>query len=118
MAYDGELTERLRAAIAANPALCDCSLEEKPMMGGIVFMVDGNMLGHCSRWKTGERMFMFRVGKEREAEALARPGTERLHSGARRMPGFVFVAADHCEGEALAEWVALAGAYVTTLPAK
>ena len=54
-------------------------------MGGVCFLLNGNMIGGADRAKTGERRFMFRVGKEREAEAAGRPGAEVVNFSGRRM---------------------------------
>ncbi len=113
MAYDEELSARFRDA-AADLA----GLGEKRMMGGLCFMLNGNMLGGADRTKSGEARFMFRVGKENEAEALNRPGALPVDKGGRKMGGLVFVAAGACDDDQLKNWIALALAFVGKLPAK
>lgn len=107
--HDGlALAPRLRKALAGKAAV-----SEKKMMGGICFLLRGHML--CGTAKPG---FMFRVGKEQDAEALTRPGaTLRSFSGARK-PGFVWVDPDLCDARALKGWIALAERYVKTLPSR
>ncbi|PCI60186.1 MAG: RNA methyltransferase [Kordiimonadales bacterium] len=113
MAYDEELTAMFREAL---DGIMDVS--EKRMMGGICFMMSGNMIGGADRTKDGERRFMFRVGKDNEAEALARPGATILEMGGKRLGGMVFVDEEYCDEAALADWVMLALSFVSTLPPK
>ncbi|EKF17873.1 TfoX/Sxy family protein [Nitratireductor pacificus] len=113
MAYDEELTARLRAALEGLVGLV-----EKRMMGAVCFMVDGNMICGADRAKTGERRFLFRVGKDHQDEALARPGAKLMEMGGRTMSGFIFVDAEDCGDDALRSWVALALDFVGTLPPK
>jgi len=113
MAIDEALSERMRAATDGLPGM-----SEKKMMGGMCFMLEGNMLGGAHREKTGEQLFMFRVGKENEAEAMTRPGATPLVMGGRKMGGMVFVDAEACDDTALRDWVALALDFVGGLPPK
>jgi hypothetical protein len=55
---------------------------------------EGNMLGGVDRTKAGTDRFMFRVGKDNEAEALRRPGAMIVDMGGRRLGGLVFVDAE------------------------
>ena len=108
MAYDEALAARLRETLGTGKRIT-----EKPMFGGICFLLNGNMLcavskAHC----------MFRVGKEREEEALARPGAEIVSTGGRRKGGLVWVEAAALEGQGLGEWLSLAEAFVGGLPVK
>ena len=86
---------------------------EKKMFGGYCWMLNGNML--CGV-EVGR--FMFRVGKDLEAEALSRPGARPMDITGRPMRGFVWVSAEAADGEGLEEWIALADQYVGALPAK
>ncbi|WP_048646630.1 TfoX/Sxy family protein [Nitratireductor soli] len=113
MAYDEQLAARMRDALEGLPGMV-----EKRMMGGICFMLDGNMISGADRTKAGEGRFLFRVGKERQSEALKRPGAQIMEMGGRSMSGFVFVDAESCDGAAMKEWIALALDFVGTLPAK
>ena len=87
-------------------------------MGGMCFFVNGNMLGGASGAKDWSRTFMFRVGKDNEAEALSRPHAIPVELGPRRMGGMVFVDADQTDDAALADWVALALSFAGNLPPK
>ena len=109
MAHDEGLAEILRSDLAEVSAIT-----EKRMFGGLVFMLDGNML--CGVHKDGA---MYRVGKEHHAAALAVPGARPMAFTGRPMGGFI----DACE-EAVgdetrrAELLALALAFVRSLPPK
>ena len=98
------LAGRMRRAFAGRR-----NIVEKKMFGGVCFPLKGNML--CGM---GEDKFMFRVGKDRDAAALARPGAKPMDITGRVMKGFVWVD----PARALKRWIAMADAYVGKLPAK
>ena len=108
MPHDPHLAERMRAALKTRPGIT-----EKRMFGGYCWLLRGNML--CAV-EVGR--FMFRVGKEQEPAALARPGASPMDITGRPMKGFVWVSADHAKGKALQAWINLAARYVGALPAK
>ncbi len=83
------------------------------MFGGVCFLLRGNML--CG---TGKTDFMFRVGKEQDAEALSRSGARPMDITGRVMKGFVWVDPNACDARALGRWIAMAEKYVGKLPAK
>ena len=83
---------------------------EKKMFGGYCWMLNGNML--CGV-EVGR--FMFRVGKELEAEALAKPGASVMDITGRPMRGFVWVDADAAIEGGLPSWIAFASRYVGSL---
>lgn len=113
MALDEDLNQRLREALTGIDGI-----SEKKMMGGTCFLHHGNMLGGADRSKSGERRFMFRVGKANEAEALSRPGAMPMNFTGRRMGGMVFVDEAACDIAALRDWVALSLDFVSALPRK
>jgi len=113
MAYDEALAQRLRNGLKGTRGVT-----EKKMMGGLCVLVNGNMLGGVDRAKDGSDRFMFRVGKDNEAEALARPGAAIVDMGGKRLGGLVFVEADACDDEELKEWLALSLSFVGKLPRK
>ena len=88
------------------------------MMGGLCLLVNGNMIGGVDRTRAGQDRFMFRVGKDNEAEALLRPGASIVEMGGRRLGGLVFVDADACDDDALKHWIAMASGFVGRLPRK
>lgn len=102
------LAERLRKALAGRRGI-----GEKKMFGGACFLLRGNML--CG---TGKTDFMFRVGKDQDAAALARPGARSMDFTGRAMRGFVWVDPAECDAPALQDWIAMAETYVGKLPAK
>lgn len=113
MAYDEKLARRFRNALKHTRGV-----SEKRMMGGVCFMADGNMIGGADRTKTGEGRFMFRVGKDRQAEAAALPGADPMIQGGRRMTGFFFVNEDVCTEKVFKAWISLALNHALSLPAK
>ncbi len=113
VAYDEELTRPFRKALGRKTGL-----SEKKMMGGICFLHHGNMIGGADRNKAGLGRFLFRVGRDNEAEALARKGSYIMEQGGRRMGGFVFVNEDDCDDKKLKAIVPIAYRFVRTLPRK
>ncbi len=113
MAYDEALTNRVRGALEG---LAEAT--EKRMMGGVCFLLNGNMIGGAHRDKAGAAHFMFRVGKENEAAALARPGARILDLNGRRMGGMISVDADACDDAALKDWLAFTLTFTRSLPPK
>ena len=91
---------------------------EKRMMGGMIFLINGNMLMGLKTLKTGQEQFMFRVGKAHEDKALVIPGTRPMVHGGGRMSGFLFMNEDACPAEAFTALMAMACDYVSSLPAK
>jgi TfoX N-terminal domain len=102
-----QLIGRLRGALAGP------DLTEKRMFGGVCFMRRDHML--CGASKRG---FLFRVGKEQETEALARPGSSVMEMKGRRMHGYVQVDPERCGERDVRELVGLADKFVATLPTK
>ena len=113
MPQDPELTHRMRRALEAH-----AGISEKRMMGGTCFFLNGNMLSGARRDKDGLRRFMFRVGKEREAEALAKPEARPLIQGTRKLGGLVIVAGEDCPEDKLRDWLSLCLAHAAALPPK
>ena len=108
MPHDPHLADMLRGALAGRPGIT-----EKAMFGGYCWMLNGNML--CG---VGVGRFMFRVGKDLEAEALKRPGAAPAIMGKRRMTGIVWVQADACLATGLDDWIDFAARFAGSLPAK
>ena len=112
MAYDERLAEevRERLLVAAEGALT-----EKRMFGGLGFMVDGNLTIAASR--TGG--LLVRTDPADADEVLALEGVEPMENRGRKMPGWVFVAADVVrDEESLDDWVERSLTFVATLPPK
>lgn len=113
MAFDDRLAERLRDAFIGLP-----DITEKKMMGGLFYLMSGNMIGGTFNSKTGLPQFLFRVGKQNEAEALSRPGASIMMNGKQRMGGFIVVEEELCDDEALTTWIGLSLSFVGSLPPK
>lgn len=84
MPYDEGLAHVMRDDLMTEPGV-----SEKKMFGGLCFLLNGNMI--CGVHKNGG---MFRVGKDREAAALAVEGAREMDFTGRRMGGFIDVDAD------------------------
>lgn len=82
MPYDEFLTERIRRAFLDQNAV----FEEKKMMGGICFLVDGKMAAGVVKNK-----LMARIDPDLQDEALTRKGCTEMDFTHRPMKGFVFV---------------------------
>ncbi|WP_428027997.1 TfoX/Sxy family protein [Altererythrobacter sp.] len=113
MAVDEGLSEIYRSALNETPGLT-----ERKMMGGVCFLVNGNMLGGAHREKDGAGYFMFRVGKENTAAAEKIGGGEVMKQGGRVMSGLYFVEADDCSDALFEKWKSLALSHVLSLPPK
>ena len=110
MSASKEGTERLRAILGDDPNISD-----KKMFGGVVFMLNGNML--CGYTNKGK--LMVRVGKELEAEARKIPGAQDMDFTGKKMGGMLFVDEVTIVDEtSLKRWIALATQFVGSLPAK
>lgn len=103
-----QVAERVRAALKGRR-----NITERKMFGGVCFLLREHMLAG-----TGGGRFMFRVGKENDAAALARPGASPMAFNGRRYQGFVWVDPEECSAAQLRQWLALAEGYVSTLPPK
>ena len=109
MAYDEDVANRVRQAVAAHTGL-----SERKMFGGLCLMVNGNMFAGIR----GDEL-MLRVGQERFEQLLAKPGARPMDFTGRPMNGFLYVAPQgFATDKALAAWLEAALAFVETLPAK
>ena len=109
MPYDEELADRVRALLASEEAI-----DERRMMGGLVFLRHGNMLGGVRR-----DGLMVRVGPEGYAEAVQEPHVGPMAIGNRSPKGFVVVATEAVATEPeLRRWLARGLALASALPPK
>ena len=109
MAYDEGLAALMRDDLADQHGIT-----EKKMFGGLCFMMHGNMV--CGVHTGGA---MFRVGKEREAEARAIEGAGALTFTGRPMGGMIEVDEDALADDARrSQWIALSLANASRLPPK
>ena len=106
MAYDSGTAERLRGLFAGRT-----DVAEKRMVGGLSFMVNGNMC--CG---VNGSALMVRLGQQGSEQALAEPHVRPLEMGGRRMRGFVLVDPDGFSSDAaLTAWVQRGLDFVGTL---
>lgn len=110
MAYDQDVAQRVRGALAAGGV----KAVDRSMFGGLAFMVHGHM---CVGVLGGE--LVVRVGPEDYEDALARPHTREMDFTGRAMRGWVVVAPPAvADGASLASWVGRGLDFVATLPPK
>ena len=109
MAYDQGLAQVLRDDLAGASGIT-----EKKMFGGLCFMLNGNMV--CGVHDKGA---MFRVGKQREAEARAIKGAGPMNFTGRPMGGMIDVTEEAFADDARrGQWLALSLTNARSLPAK
>lgn len=84
MAYDEKLAERVRQALQDHRPV-----DEKKMMGGLTFMVDGKM---CVGIMKNE--LMCRINPDKAREALKRPGCRQMDFTGKPMKAFVLVSTE------------------------
>jgi TfoX/Sxy family transcriptional regulator of competence genes len=101
------------AAMVRTALLNLASVREMRMFGGTAFMLNGNVLAAASK-----RGLLLRVGKERQPDALSRPGTRPMEMRGRVMEGYVYVDPSALTGDAMRQWLREALAFVQTLPPK
>nr|WP_245181330.1 TfoX/Sxy family protein [Sinorhizobium mexicanum] len=89
-------------------------LSEKPMFGGLAFLLNGNLL--CGAREDG---MLARLGKGNDDWALALPGIVQMVMGERRMHGWVRAGAEAYGDDALRRRLLdAATGFVETLPPK
>ena len=109
MAYDREVAQRVREAMSGVS-----NVVEKKMVGGIAFMVQGNMC--CG--VIGEEL-MVRVGIDGYEDVLKRPHAREMDFTSKPLRGFVYVAPEGFESDNdLRTWIDRALVFVQSLPTK
>ncbi|HEY0768613.1 MAG TPA: TfoX/Sxy family protein [Steroidobacteraceae bacterium] len=89
------------------------AVREVKMFGGIGFMLNGHLIVGASR-----RGLLVRVGRDRQAEALGKPGARPMVMRGRTMEGYVYVDPPALNERSVRSWLRLALPYVQTLPPK
>ncbi|OAK51482.1 hypothetical protein DK926_08345 [Rhodococcus sp. Eu-32] len=103
MAYDAELADRIRDALAGEPPVV-----EKKMFGGLEFMVRGKIA--VGAHADGE--MLVKIDPACNDELTARPGVRRAVMGGRDMgDSWIIVSADALEGDGVRFWVGVALEY-------
>lgn len=109
MVYSESLAERIRGIVARRPGLA-----AKKMFGGVVFLLNGNML--VGVWKNS---LIARIGPDDYDDALREPHVGEFDVTGRPMRGWVMVEPDGIENdEQLSQWIERASRFVWTLPRK
>src|SRR5688500_6641076 len=102
MAYNENLADRIRTELSALR-----KVEEKKMMGGLTFMVNGKM---CVGVVSDD--LMVRLAPEEYEKALERKGCREMDFTGKPMRGFVFVDNEGTKTKKdLEYWIDLALAY-------
>ena len=110
MAYDEELAERIRAVLAGR-----AGVTERPMFGGLAFLVGGNMAVAA----IGQGGLMVRADPEESERLVASTPARLMEMRGREMRGWLRLdAADVADGAVLADWVERGAGYAATLPPK
>jgi hypothetical protein len=110
MAYDHDLAKRIRALIGNEPGLV-----EKPMFGGLAFLVNGNMSVSASS-KGG---LLLRVEPAETMTLAKKPHANPFVMRDKPMEGWLRVdPAGVTTDKGLAPWVKLGVAYARSLPPK
>ena len=109
MNYDPEAAERVRHVLSNRDGVV-----EKRMVGGLSFLVNGNMC--CG---IADSALMVRVGVRGREQALQEPHARPMQLGGRTLSGFICVEpAGFDADDALAAWVQRGLDFVSGLPAK
>jgi TfoX/Sxy family transcriptional regulator of competence genes len=100
MAFDEHLAERISRSLKSHKVL----FEEKKMMGGLCYLVDGKMTVGIVK-----NQLMARIDPGIYQEALQRKGAKEMDFTGRPMKGYVFVLPEGMDlDEDLDYWVGLA----------
>ncbi|MEQ8808473.1 MAG: TfoX/Sxy family protein [Imperialibacter sp.] len=100
MAFDEHLAERISRSLKSHKVL----FEEKKMMGGLCYLVDGKMTVGIVK-----NQLMARIDPDIYQEALQRKGAKEMDFTGRPMKGYVFVSPEGIDlDDDLDYWVGLA----------
>jgi TfoX/Sxy family transcriptional regulator of competence genes len=110
MAYDNELADRIRASLAPVRGV-----DEKPMFGGLAFLVNGHMAVAVS----GQGGLLVRVRPNDTEQLLRRKHVSPMVMGGREVRGWVRVGAGALTSErSLRSWVTRGADCAGALPPK
>jgi hypothetical protein len=110
MAYDHDLAERIRFLAEGEPGLT-----EKPMFGGLAFLVNGHLAVAASR----QGGLLARADPARVDDVLLESGVERAVMRGRAMDGWLRVsAAGVATDDDLERWVRRCFDHARSLPPK
>ncbi|WLP88561.1 TfoX/Sxy family protein [Gordonia sp. NB41Y] len=110
MAYDEELAFRIRALLAT-----ESNVDEKPMFGGLAFLINGNMAVTAS----SRGGLMVRVPPEQTESLLEFPHTSPMEMSGRELRGWIRVSDEGVRTDRqLTRWVTLGSDFARKLPVK
>jgi hypothetical protein len=110
MAYDEKAAIRIGKLLSSRT-----DVVEKKMMGGLCFMVGGNMC--CS--VSGKGGILVRVGPDAHPSVLGEPHVQPMEMRGRIMTGFVRIAPEgYGTGAALKKWIQRGLDFVASMPTK
>ena len=110
MTYDQQLAARIREVLRSEHGV-----EEKPMFGGLAFMVDGHMAVAAS----GQGGMLVRVDPSEGAGLVEHTAATPMVMRGRPMAGWLTIDAAHvADAGELAEWVSRGVGCARSLPAK
>ncbi len=109
LSYDPAAAERVRQLLSGRS-----DVVEKKMVGGLSFLVNGNMC--CGI--TGMAL-MVRVGADSREQALREPHVQPMLLAGRALSGFICIKPEgYAADDALTSWVQRGLDFVSRLPAK
>lgn len=110
MAYDVDMADRLREILASEPGVV-----EKPMFGGLAFLVAGHMAVSAS----GQGGLLLRVDPAQTDTLVVEPRASRFVMRGREMKGWLRIDIDaRATDEALKGWIKHGVGYARSLPPK
>ena len=110
MAYDEDLADRIRAALAGQRGVT-----EKKMFGGLAFLIGGNMAVAAS----GQGGLLLRADPTRSAGYVKTAHVERMSMRGREMGGWLRVAPEGVRTKRqLERWVKVGVDFARSLPPK
>ena len=109
MAYDVDLADRLREILASEPGVV-----EKPMFGGLAFMVAGHMAVSAS----GQGGLLLRVDPAETDALIVDPRASRFVMRGREMDCWLRINIDAYATDELVEWIRHGVDYARSLPPK
>lgn len=109
MPYSQSLADRVRQVLGKRRGI-----SEKKMFGGLIFLLNGNML--VGVWQVS---LVARLGSQGASEALQQEFVRPFDVTGRPMKNWVLVEPDGLDSDKqLAGWIQAAVEFVETLPAK
>lgn len=95
MAYNEYLADRVRQRMSSLD-----SIEEKKMMGGLIFMVNEKMcVGVGEEKESKEDQLMVRIGKLAYEDLLGQRGSTLMDFTGKPMRGFLFISQEGFDSE-------------------